>query len=165
VDTGATLQPILNRIFVGAGEDLRAMVPNYWRSYLEGSDLQTRQKAWRATLEKDANPALTESGAPPFQTTVPRALHAPDPKYSKEAAKHHIEGVSRLGITVDGTGRADNIAILDALGMGLDEQAVLAVKEWKFRPALKDGQPVRVQILIEITFRCCPLGEVSLRKP
>ena len=40
--------------------------------------------------------------------------------------------------------------------MGLDEQAVLAVEHWRFQPGTKNGQPVRVEINIEMTFWCCP---------
>jgi len=36
--------------------------------------------------------------------------------------------------------------------MGLDENAIEAVKSWKFEPAMKDGQPVRVEIAIEVNF-------------
>jgi protein TonB len=40
--------------------------------------------------------------------------------------------------------------------MGLDEQAILAIRQWKFQPAMKNGKPVRVQIEIQMDFRCCP---------
>jgi TonB family protein len=39
------------------------------------------------------------------------------------------------------------------LGMGLDQKAVEAVKQWKFDPATKDGKPVAVQINVEVNFR------------
>jgi protein TonB len=37
--------------------------------------------------------------------------------------------------------------------MGLDEKALQAVRNWRFEPALKDNQPVAVQVNIEINFR------------
>jgi protein TonB len=92
----------------------------------------------------------------PGAVSAPRAIHLPDPKYTKEAASRHFEGVSLLMVVVNTSGSAENIAILDPLGMGLDEQAVKAVQQWKFQPAMKDGQPVRVQINIEIDFHCFP---------
>ncbi len=154
-DNETTLRPIFSQIFIEAGEDLRPGVQDYWRSYLDGNDSKSRSAAWKATLEKEY-PPIKKSDAPPGQVTAPRALSSPDPRYTREAANHHIEGVSRLGIVVDGTGKADNIAVLEPLGMGLDEQAVLAIKQWRFQPAMKNGQPVRVQINVEINFRCCP---------
>jgi TonB family protein len=49
-------------------------------------------------------------------------------------------------VVVDATGNAVDIGILEPLGMGLDEQAVLALKQWKFRPSILNGQPVPVRI-------------------
>jgi TonB family protein len=39
------------------------------------------------------------------------------------------------------------------LGLGLDEKAIEAVRQWKFDPARKNGQPVAVQINVEVNFR------------
>jgi len=39
------------------------------------------------------------------------------------------------------------------LGMGLDEKAIEAVRTWRFEPAKKDGQPVPVQMNVEVSFR------------
>jgi TonB family protein len=155
--TQATLHPIFNKIFMEAGEDLRPMVPKCWQAYLSGSDSKARSEAWQAMLEKDNNPAiLKKSGAPAGAINAPRAISTPDPHYTKEAETHHIEGTSVLSMVVNTNGTASNIAVMRPLGMGLDEQAVLAISQWRFQPGTKDGQPVRVQINVEVTFRCCP---------
>ena len=39
-----------------------------------------------------------------------------------------------------------------SLGLGLDEQAVEAVRQWRFRPALKDGKPLAIEAEVEVTF-------------
>lgn len=155
-DTRVTLQPIFNKIFVEAGEDLRSLVPDYWRSYLGGNDSKSRFEAWQATLKEDRNPILKKSDAPAGQIIPPHALYSPDPAYPEEARSNHIEGVSRLVLVVDTTGTTSNIAILEPLGMGLDEEAVSAAKRWKFRAAMKNGHAVRVQIEVEVKFICCP---------
>jgi len=49
-------------------------------------------------------------------------------------------------------GRPSNVHVLKGIGMGLDANAVEAVKTWKFQPAMKDGHPVRVEIAIEVSF-------------
>ena len=54
-------------------------------------------------------------------------------------------------ITLDG--RATNIQVVKSPGLGLDEKAIEAVKNWKFEPAMKDGKPVAVQINVEVSFR------------
>ncbi|MDX1981956.1 MAG: energy transducer TonB, partial [Bryobacteraceae bacterium] len=54
---------------------------------------------------------------------------------------------------IDETGRAVNIRVRQGLGLGLDERAVEAVGKWRFRPAARDGKPVRSPALIEVSFR------------
>jgi periplasmic protein TonB len=53
---------------------------------------------------------------------------------------------------VDRDGKPRDIRVLRTLGLGLDEKAMEAVKNWRFEPALKDGKPVDVQITVEVTF-------------
>ena len=85
--------------------------------------------------------------------SAPKALYAPDPEYSEEARKAKYQGTVVLWLVVDANGRPQQIRIQRALGMGLDEKAVEAVKMWKFEPARKDGQPVPVMINVEVNFR------------
>ncbi len=44
-------------------------------------------------------------------------------------------------------------AVLRSLGMGLDEKAIEAVHQWRFEPGTKDGQPVPVEVSMEVSFR------------
>ena len=57
-----------------------------------------------------------------------------------------------MGLIVDKEGHPHNIHILSPLGAGLDAKAVQAVATWKFQPAEKDGEPVAVQIAVEVDF-------------
>jgi TonB family protein len=43
--------------------------------------------------------------------------------------------------------------VIRSLGLGLDEKALEAVRQWKFRPGYKDGKPVTVEATIEVNFR------------
>lgn len=85
--------------------------------------------------------------------SAPKALYAPDPEYSEEARKAKYQGTVVLWLVVDAAGRPQQIRVQRALGMGLDEKAIEAVKQWKFDPAKKDGQPVPVMINVEVNFR------------
>jgi TonB family protein len=85
--------------------------------------------------------------------TAPRAIYDPEPEYSEEARKVRQQGVVILSLIVDPNGRARDIHVARSLGMGLDEKAVEAVRNWKFQPGMKDGQPVAVQVNIEVNFR------------
>ncbi|MDR3746930.1 MAG: energy transducer TonB [Acidobacteriota bacterium] len=85
--------------------------------------------------------------------SAPKALYAPDPEYSEEARKAKYQGTVVLWLVVDAAGRPQQIRVQRALGMGLDEKAIEAVRQWKFEPARKDGQPVPVMINVEVNFR------------
>lgn len=154
-DTKAELDPILSKVFIDPTEDLRPLLPDVWSYYLAGKDLQSRFAGWQAALGKGAGAPLRQKDFPPDKPGAPRAIYSPDPKYTREAASEHIEGLSVLSTVVDVTGSPGDIAILRPLGMGLDEEAVSALKQWRFRPATLNGQTVPVQVIIEITFRCC----------
>ena len=89
-----------------------------------------------------------KSGANP-----PKPIHTPDPEYSKEARKAHYQGTVVLWLIVAADGTPRNIKVARTLGLGLDEKAIEAVRKWRFKPATKDGNPVPVQINVEVAFR------------
>jgi TonB family protein len=54
---------------------------------------------------------------------------------------------------IDPDGHTRNIRIARALGLGLDDKAIEAVRGWRFEPARKDGRPVPVEVTVEVNFR------------
>jgi periplasmic protein TonB len=62
------------------------------------------------------------------------------------------QGTGVLGLTVNQEGVPTKVYVLTPLGCGLDAQAVRAVEGWRFKPAEKDGQPVSVEIAVEVDF-------------
>jgi protein TonB len=85
--------------------------------------------------------------------SAPKALYAPDPEYSEEARKAKYQGTVVLWLVVSADGKPQQIRVQRSLGMGLDEKAIEAVRQWKFEPAKKDGQAVPVMINVEVNFR------------
>jgi TonB family protein len=85
--------------------------------------------------------------------SAPRALYAPDPEYSEEARKAKWQGTVVLWVVIGPDGKPRDVRVQRSLGMGLDEKAIEAVRTWKFEPAKKDGQPVAVQVNVEVNFR------------
>ncbi len=85
--------------------------------------------------------------------SAPRALDTPDPEYSEEARKAKYQGTCVLWLIVGPDGKPRDVKVARALGMGLDQKAIEAVRNWKFQPAMKDGKPVAVQINVEVNFR------------
>ena len=85
--------------------------------------------------------------------TPPRAIKSPDPRYSKEAVKNKIQGVVVVAAVIGPDGFVKDVRVVRGLGYGLDEEAVKAVRQWRFQPALKDGTPVAYELAIELHFR------------
>lgn len=78
----------------------------------------------------------------------------PDPLYSDEARKTKLQGSVLLAVLVGADGRAKDVRVLRGLGMGLDENAIQAIRNWQFLPARDAGQhPVASWIKVETTFR------------
>jgi TonB family protein len=84
--------------------------------------------------------------------SAPKELFAPDPEYSEEARKAKYQGVCVLYVEVAPDGTTHNIHVVRSLGLGLDEKAIEAVRNWKFEPAQKDGRPVTVAVNVEVNF-------------
>jgi len=58
-----------------------------------------------------------------------------------------------LQVIVETDGRLRDVRVVRSLGFGLDEKALEAVRQWRFDPARKNGQPVAVVVNIEVNFR------------
>lgn len=102
-------------------------------------------------------PAKLPSGLGVFRVgggvSAPRVSYSPDPEYSDEARGAKYQGVCVLTLIVGPDGLPWDIRVARSLGMGLDEKAIEAVKQWRFQPAMKDGKPVAVAINVEVQFR------------
>ena len=84
---------------------------------------------------------------------APRPLATPDPEYTEQARQAKLQGVCVLGLIVSADGKPRDIRVIRKLGMGLDEKAIIAVSQWTFAPATKDGTPVPVQISVQVSFK------------
>ena len=85
--------------------------------------------------------------------TAPQLVYKVEPEYTEEARKAKHQGTVTLYAVVDADGRVSKVQVARSLGLGLDEKAIEAVKQWKFIPGKKDGKPVPVAASIEVTFR------------
>jgi len=89
---------------------------------------------------------------PKGNTTPPKPIHTPNPEYTKEARQAHYEGVLVLQLVVATDGTTKDIKATRPLQYGLTEKGIDAVKKWRFKPATKDGQPVSLQITVQVDF-------------
>ncbi len=86
--------------------------------------------------------------------SAPVPIFQPEAEFSDEARRAKYQGVCLISLIVDAQGNPQNPRVIRALGMGLDEKALEAVRKYKFKPAMKDGRsPVPVMITIEVNFR------------
>lgn len=84
----------------------------------------------------------------------PECLYCPNAKYSDEAVKAKYQGVVLVDALITPDGRATDVRVIKSLGLGLDENALAAVRTWRFKPAKgPDGKPAAVEQTIEVEFR------------
>jgi len=84
--------------------------------------------------------------------SAPHLIYGPEPEFSEEARKAKYQGTVVLQVVVGADGRTHNIRVAQSLGMGLDEKAIEAIRQWKFEPSHKNGVPVAVLVDIEVNF-------------
>jgi TonB family protein len=102
---------------------------------------------WFAEREPGARGALT----------LPVPMHKVDPKYYPAAMADRVEGKVRLIAVIRKDGTVTSIQLIQALDERLDQSAEEAMYQWRFEPALRNGEPIEVDALIEIPFRLAPL--------
>ena len=83
----------------------------------------------------------------------PLAIHQPKPEYTELARKDKVEGVVVVSLVVDEQGLPQHLKVTRGLGDGLDENAIKAVKQYRFNPAMENGKPVAVYLNIEVDFK------------
>lgn len=77
-----------------------------------------------------------------------------EPEYTRAAKAVKLEGTVTLSIEIDANGKVRSVELLRGLGLGLDQKAVDAVRQWEFTPALlRDGTAVASAAGVEMNFR------------
>jgi protein TonB len=83
----------------------------------------------------------------------PELIFKVDPEFSEEARRTKFMGIVLVNLIVDQQGRPVNVHVLRGVGMGLDDKAVAAVKQYRFKPAKEAGKPVAVEMNVEVNFQ------------
>jgi periplasmic protein TonB len=86
--------------------------------------------------------------------TSPIPITRAQPAYTADAMRRRLQGVVVLNCVVRTDGTCSDIRVVRSLDMvyGLDQQAVASAREWRFRPGTRLGEPVPVQVTLEIAF-------------
>jgi TonB family protein len=86
------------------------------------------------------------------KVSAPTVIYRVEPEYSEEARKARYEGTVVLQAIIRKDGKVEVLNLVRSLGLGLDQNAIEALKQWRFRPAMKDGMPVDSTLNIEVRF-------------
>ncbi len=83
----------------------------------------------------------------------PAIAHEVKPDYTEDARRRHVEGDVVLEVIVLADGSVGSVRVVRGLGYGLDDNAVQALRRWRFHPAQRHGVPVDVLVEVAMEFR------------
>jgi TonB family protein len=91
----------------------------------------------------------------------PQVIRQVEPQFTDEARTRakgeaqdgKFEGKVLVQLIVSTNGRPQNVHVVRGVGMGLDEKAVEAVRQYRFRPAMENGNPVPVLLNVQVNFK------------
>jgi TonB family protein len=96
---------------------------------------------------------LQAQGAPPQVTRKQATVsHRVEPEYTGAARAAQLQGTATVYVEIAASGAPQQIHVVQGLGLGLDEKAEDAVKQWTFAPATENGEPVLSAEAVEVRF-------------
>jgi TonB family protein len=158
---------VLGHVFAFTKKDVIDSAPEFWRGYLDKHipPRPPEEKAVAPADQPEKRPELLARGAKapehdatrPFSigrggVPPPTPLFTPEPEFPARASSEHYEGIVVLTVLVDASGKVQNIRLVRPAGMGMEEEAVATVSKWRFKPAQREGEPVAVEMNIEVAF-------------
>ena len=130
------------------------------RKYPNG-EIQKRLREMLAELEAQGPESVArlrelEKSAEAMQKSATdrkaKVIYKVEPTYTEDARAKQIAGTVVLGFTVDHEGLPQNIQVKKSLFPSLDQSAIAALRQWRFEPGIKDGQPVSTYLVVEMYF-------------
>jgi TonB family protein len=100
-----------------------------------------------------APPTVRARQAAPVKIVPAEILSKPTPIYTDEARAKRIEGEVLLEVVFEASGKIQVLRVIRGLGYGLDDAAVRAAQQIRFKPALQDGQPSDSTAVLHIIFQ------------
>jgi periplasmic protein TonB len=90
--------------------------------------------------------------------SAPVLIRSVEPEYPEKALSARVKGAMLVNLYVDVNGNPSHVHVIRGIGpagigLGFDESANNAVRQYKFKPALKNGKPVRVELNVEVYFQ------------
>ena len=140
----ADVESAVSVAFLSPNDDLADCVPEFWRDFV----LQQEGKPPRV------GPA---GSAPVYQLeevgSKPRVVYQTDPEYSEAARAAGYFGEAVFSLVATPQGNVREVQIVTPAGLGLDEEGIKAVNQWRFEPGRKDRVPVAVRLDVSMSWR------------
>jgi TonB family protein len=133
---------------VQSADDANAVLNRVF--FLDAGAADRTRPEWRRADDTISGDRIYSVGQD--NTKAPVSIYTPEPDYSDAARKAKFQGTVALTIVVDKGGRVARVRLDKALGFGLDENALQALSIWRFAPAIRNGQPVAVEMSTEFSF-------------
>jgi TonB family protein len=176
LDSAEQARTVMGRVFALNTTDFLDSVPEFWRGSLTDQliyDPLEKQEAefqWRKpppNVRKTAQEAAPDAPKAKEdnhgvdnqdvlrvgkEVKAPKATYTPEPKFSEIARYEKFQGIVVLNVVIGKDGNVHSVRVIRPLGLGLDDSARSMVQTWRFHPALRDGQPVAVEVNIEVSF-------------
>lgn len=112
--------------------------------------LTTINVTYSLAESSDATPAPQSSVVP---GSMPKVIHTVPVEYTPEARAAKIQGAVVVRLMVNQQGLPENVRVVRGLDPGLDRNAIASVNQYRFEPAMQDGQPVEKAVSIEVQYR------------
>ena len=143
------LNHVIEQVF--QKQDTGKRIAAYWRPVPEDQASATLPAGAQVT-------GMLEGNRPVYRALAagivpPKAVHMEAPTFTQRAREKRLQGAAVVSVVVNETGLPEILEVTKDLGEGLDIQSWLTVAEWRFHPARLNGQPVAVQISVEVSFR------------
>jgi len=74
------------------------------------------------------------------------------PYYPEYARDHQMEGMVKVRVTVKASGGVEDVKVMESSNRIFDEAALEAARQWRFKPARKDGKKVRAAVIVPVKF-------------
>lgn len=133
-------------------DDLASFIPSLpaaWQNFANKHLLHDSPPSDPRTEQPATPPGVRRIGG---GVHPPRLLNDPEPTSNGYARATRISGISTIFVVIDEKGKPSQLSIVRPLGVGLDEDALLAVQQYNFEPSMMGGKPVPVEMDIEVNF-------------
>ena len=154
-----------NKAFLKPDEDYPLDMQPYWKPFIscvihpKTEDCEYYEKKSSEPGVRNVTGTSTQKSAYPGVLTVGKDVTPPkvrsrvEPEYTEVARRARVTGTVLLEAVITKNGGVSIMRVIRPIGFGLEENAAEALSQWVFEPGRRSGQPVDVQLEIEVNFK------------